>query len=338
MSFSEWMERLLAAESLSEAQAGGAIASIMTGELAPSQIAALLTAWRCKGESLDEVAGAAKAMRDCATPVETQREGLVDTCGTGGDRSGTFNISTVTAFIVAGAGVPVAKHGNRSATSKCGSFDLLEELGVNINLNAEGIARCINTVGIGALFARVVHPAMKHAGPIRAELGFRTIFNFLGPLTNPARPDFQLVGISDERFMELYAHCLMKMGLKRAWVVHGSDGLDELSLTGPSTVVEATPGGLKTFTISPGEAGFSTCSKDDLLGGDVKENAVLAKAILKNEDIGPKRDAAIFNAAGALVVAGRADGIAAGVTLARQSIESGEAWKRVEQLIDCSNA
>ncbi len=338
MPFAEWIDPIISGQSLSEAAAGEAISAVMRGELAPTQVAALLTALRCKGETLDEIAGAALAMRDHALPIPTNQTGLIDTCGTGGDHSGTFNISTVTAFIVAGAGLPVAKHGNRSATSKCGSIDLLEQLGVNINLGPDGIARCLDQCGVGVVFARMVHPAMKHAAPVRAELGFRTIFNFLGPLTNPAKPTFQLVGISDPRYVELYAQCLHKMGIQRAWVAHGSDGLDELSLTGPSKVVEMNKGAISSFEVTPQDAGLEACKIDDLLGGDVEHNAALATAILKNEETGPKRDAALLNAGAALTIAGKAGDIKAGVALARETLQSGAAYKKLQALIEVSNA
>ncbi|MBZ0256840.1 anthranilate phosphoribosyltransferase [bacterium] len=337
MLFSNWMDQIISGQSLSEETAGEAISNVMRGELAPTQIAALLTALRCKGETLEEIAGAAKAMRDHALPIPTQQTGLIDTCGTGGDRSGTFNISTVTAFIVAGSGVPVAKHGNRSASSKCGSIDVLEKLGVNINLGPDGIAKCLDQCGIGVLFARMVHPAMKHAAPVRGELGFRTIFNFLGPLTNPAKPTYQLVGISDGAYLELYAKCLHKMGIQRAWVAHGANGLDELSLTGTSKVVEMIGGELRAFEVSPQDAGLQPCAIVDLLGGDADHNAALASAILKNEEVGPKRDAALLNAGAALAVAGKADGIQAGIERAKESLQSGAAWQKLQTLIQVSN-
>ncbi|MDP8243726.1 MAG: anthranilate phosphoribosyltransferase [Candidatus Hinthialibacter antarcticus] len=337
MPFAEWIDQIIVGQSLSESVAGEAISSVMRGEMATAQVASLLTALRCKGETLDEIAGAARAMRDHALPIPTNQTGLIDTCGTGGDRSGTFNISTLTALIVAGTGAPVAKHGNRSATSKCGSIDLLECLGVNINLGPDGIARCINQCGIGVLFARMVHPAMKHAAPVRAELGFRTIFNFLGPLTNPAKPTYQLVGISDATYMELYAKCLHKMGIQRAWVAHGTNGLDELSLTGPSKIVEMNGGDISSFQITPQDAGLEPCAIEDLLGGDAEQNAVLAMAILKNEDSGAKRDAALLNAGAVLTIAGKASEIKAGVALARESLQSGAAYKKLQALIEVSN-
>lgn len=337
MPFAEWIDQLIAGQSLSEPDAGEAISAVMRGEFAPTQVASLLTALRCKGETLDEIAGAARAMRDHALPIPTNQTGLIDTCGTGGDRSGTFNISTLTALIVAGTGAPVAKHGNRSATSKCGSIDLLERLGVNINLGPDGIAKCLDQCGIGVLFARMVHPAMKHAAPVRAELGFRTIFNFLGPLTNPAKPTYQLVGISDATYMELYAKCLHKMGIQRAWVAHGTNGLDELSLTGPSKIVEMNGGDISSFQITPQDAGLEPCAIEDLLGGDAEQNAALATAILKNEDSGAKRDAALLNAGAALTIAGKASDIKVGVALARESLQSGAAYKKLQALIEVSN-
>ncbi|MBI1388090.1 MAG: anthranilate phosphoribosyltransferase [bacterium] len=325
MSFAEVMNRLLAGEALSEDQSGEAISSIMSGELTPVQVGALLTALRARGETLDEIVGAARAMRSHALAVAHHREGVIDTCGTGGDGSGTFNISTTTAFIVAGAGAPVAKHGNRSASSRCGSIDLLERLGVDINQEPENIAATLDETGMAVLFARVVHPAMKFAGPVRAELGFRTIFNFLGPLTNPARPDYQLVGVGDGARLELYANCLLRLGVKRAWVAHGAGGLDEVSLTGASRIAEVSNGAVRVFDIHPDEAGLPVCDIQELQGGDPERNAAITMAILRNEEHGPMCAASLLNAGAALTVAERAPSLREGVVLARQSLESGAA-------------
>ncbi len=331
------LENLIAGKNLSRAEAGELISSIMEGKLTPSQIAAFLTALRCKGESVDEITGAAEAMRSHAMQVKSKREGILDTCGTGGDKSGTFNISTTAACIVAGAGAPVAKHGNRSASSQCGSIDLLEKLGVNVNLDPAKIGACLDTVGIGILFARVVHPAMKHAAPIRGELKIRTIFNFLGPLTNPATPDFQLVGISNVKFIETYAECLQKLGIKRAWVVAGEDGLDEITLTGSSTILDVRPDSIEKRKIVPEDAGLSRCTREDLLGGSVEDNARMTLAILDGTDRGTRRDAALFNAGAALLVAGKADSLQAGVNLAVESVDSGKANAVLDQLIQFTN-
>ena len=337
MQVSQIMELLLAGQSLTEEQAGTAIGSVMEGQCTPAQIAALLTALRCKGETVDEITGAARAMRKHAVPIKTQRTGLIDTCGTGGDRSGSFNISTTSAFVVAGAGVPVAKHGNRSATSLCGSIDLLEKLGVNVMLSPEKAGACLDEVGITVLFARVVHPAMKHAAPIRGELGFRTIFNFLGPLTNPASPEFQLVGISDSSRLETYAKCLQNLGLKRAWVVSASDGLDEITLTGSTRYIDIQPEGIGDNELSPESLGLSCCKAEYLKGGDLEENAAITRAILEGKEQGPKRDITLLNAASALTVAGKASSVEEGLKLAADSVDTGKAAAVLEKLIQFSN-
>lgn len=331
-------ESLLAGESLSAEAAGEAISAVMKGELTPAQIAALLTALRCKGETIDEITGAARAMRSYAAPIQTNRTGILDTCGTGGDKSGSINISTLTALTCAGAGVPVAKHGNRSATSQCGSIDLLEKLGVNIMLDPGRIGACLDEVGMAVLFARTVHPAMKHAAPIRSELGFRTIFNFLGPLTNPATPQFQLVGISDPTRLETYAACLQKLGIQRAWVVCGSDGMDEITLSGTTKFIEVTPGTTVPGIITPGDAGLQTAAKDALKGGTPDDNAQIAKDLLAGKEKGPKRDAVLLNSGAALTVTGKAASIEEGVTLAADSLDSGKANAILDKLIEFTNA
>lgn len=337
MNYADLVEKLLQGESLTETEAGEAVSLIMRGELQPTQIAALLTALRAKGETVDEIVGSARAMRAHAVPVKPNVDALIDTCGTGGDHSGSFNISTTAAFVVAGAGVPVAKHGNRSATSRCGSIDLLEALGVNVNLGPDGIAACIERAGIGVLFARVVHPAMKHAAPVRSELGFRTIFNFLGPLTNPATPGFQLVGISGERYLEVYAACLQRLGAQRAWVATGSDGMDELTPAGVCTVIEATPNTLTRFDIRAEDAGLAVCSAQELNGGDAGENAAITRAILGGESRGAKRDAVLLNAGAALLISGKANTLREGAERAADSIDSGRAKAALEKLNEVSN-
>lgn len=331
-----YMEILLQKQSLSETQAGEAISTVMKGEATPAQIAALLAALHSKGETLDEIVGAAQAMRSHAVPIPTGRDHCIDTCGTGGDNSHTFNISTTTALVVAGLGVPVAKHGNRSATSQCGSIDLLEALGVNIELRPEQIANCLDTVGIGILFARMVHPAMKHAAPVRSELGFRTIFNFLGPLTNPARPAFQLVGISNLQAMHLYAECLQRLGIQKAWVVSGPDGVDELVPFGETQVVEVNHDSLHAFTVTPGDFGMQSCRLEDLRGGAVEDNLAITRAILSGAEQGPKRDTILMNAGAALYVAGAANTIQAGVSKAAQCIDTGKAQETLDRLIQLS--
>lgn len=337
MEIASLVERLISGESLSEETAGAAISSVMSGELTPVQIAALLTAFRCKGETVDEITGAAKAMRSHAAMIPTEKRGIVDTCGTGGDRSGTFNISTTAALVVAAAGVPVAKHGNRSATSRCGSIDLFERLGVNVMMTAEQATRCLEAINLTVLFARVVHPAMKYAAPIRSELGFRTIFNFLGPMTNPAKPAHQLVGISDVRYIETYASCLQRLGSHRSWVVSGSDGLDEITLTGPTTVMEIDNKKMQRFEITPEEAGIKRCSLEDLKGGTPEENTEITLAIVEGREKGPKRDAVRINAGATLFLAGKADSLQSGATLAGEILDSGKAKAMLEKLIEVSN-
>ncbi len=338
MELTNLLEQLLAGESLSPEAAGEAISAVMGGELTPAQIAALLTALRAKGETIDEIVGAAKAMRAHAASVQTKRTGILDTCGTGGDKSGSFNISTTSALTCAGVGVPVAKHGNRSATSQCGSIDLLEKLGVDVMIDPARIGACLDEVGIGVLFARTVHPAMKHAAPIRSELGFRTIFNFLGPLTNPATPDYQLVGISDPSRLETYATCLQKLGIQRAWVVCGSDGMDEITLSGPTNYIDVTPNALTPGVISPEQAGLQTAPMDELKGGTPEDNVQITKDILVGKDKGHRRDAVLLNAGAALTVAGKALSLNEGISLAAESLDSGKAAEILEKLIQFTNA
>jgi anthranilate phosphoribosyltransferase len=330
---SEALNFLLSGKDLTKSMAGDVISAIMSGNVSPVQIAAVLTALRCKGETVDEIAGAAEAMRSHAVAIPTSCGDIIDTCGTGGDQSGSINISTTAAFVVAGAGAVVAKHGNRSATSRCGSIDLLEQLGVNVNLGPELIAKCLEEIGLGILFARTVHPAMKFAAPIRGELGFRTIFNFLGPLTNPARPSYQLVGISNGDFLDTYAQCLQKLGIRRAWVVFGEDGFDEITLTGPTTVMDVCPDAIQQLKITPEDAGLKPCEKEELIGGSAERNAEITREILGGVERGPCRDAVALNAGAALHIAGKTPTLKEGVALALESIESGKAMSVLERLI-----
>jgi anthranilate phosphoribosyltransferase len=260
----------------------------------------------------------------------------VDTCGTGGDRSGTFNISTTVAFVAAGAGVAIAKHGNRSATSKCGSADVLEALGVNIDASPERVGRCIDDIGIGFLFARKLHGAMRHVGPVRVELRVRTIFNILGPLTNPAGADGQVIGIFDEALVEPMASVLAALGARHGFVVHGCDGLDELTLSGPSKVAEAREGAVNVYEVSPTDYGIALAPVDALLGGDASDNAQILRAILEGER-GPRRDAVLYNAAPAIVAGGVAPDWHEGLKRAAEAIDSGAALKTLEDLIRLSN-
>jgi anthranilate phosphoribosyltransferase len=287
-------------------------------------------ALRTKGETADEVEGFARTMLEFANPVHTPSP-VVDVVGTGGDRSGTFNISTASAIVVAGAGVPVAKHGNRAASSNCGSADVLEALGVTIDLDAAGVESCLADVGVAFLFAPMFHPAMAHAGPVRRELRVPTVFNFLGPLTNPARPFAQAVGCSDPRMLPLMAEVLARRGT-RAVLFRGEDGLDELTTTGPSTVFRVADGEAHEGTLDPAELGFARATVDDLQGGDARSSAEIVRRLLAGEP-GPKRDVVLLNAAAALEVAGRAADLEEGVALAAETIDSGAAAAALERWV-----
>jgi anthranilate phosphoribosyltransferase len=329
-----FLHRAAAREDLSRDDARAAMMSILEGEATTAQIAAFLVALRMKGETGEEILGLAGAMRDKAMPVDPQLaegEPLIDTCGTGGDGGGTFNISTVAAFVVAGAGVHVAKHGNRSLASQCGSADVLEELGVVIAMAPDAAARAIRDIGIGFLFAPAIHPAMKHAQPARAELKMRTAFNLLGPLSNPARANAQLIGAPSPEAARLMAHAAAGLGIGRAFVVHGSDGLDEITTTGETSVWEVRGGEYRHFTVSPADFGVDLAPPDALRGGTRMENAALARAVLEGES-GPRRDVVLVNAAAALVAAGRAGDFLEGLALARQSIDSGAAIGKLQAL------
>jgi anthranilate phosphoribosyltransferase len=320
---------------LTQEEAAGAFALMMSGAATEAQIGALLMGMRVRGESIDEIAGAARAMRAKAVKVKSPK-GAIDTCGTGGDAKGTFNISTCAAFVVAGAGVPVAKHGNKSISSRSGSADVLNALGVNIELSPEKIERCIETCGLGFMFAPAHHAAMSHVTKARTELGTRTIFNLLGPLANPADTKYQLVGVFAEEWVEKIAEVLGLLGVERAWVVHGSDGMDELTTTGISHVAALEAGKISTFKVSPKNAGLKEARPDDLVGGDAAENAAHIRAVLQGNS-GPFRDIVLLNAAGALLVAGKAQSLREGVAVAEQSIESGKAMAVLEALIRLSN-
>ena len=287
--------------SLDSEQATEAMQAVMQGDATEAQIGAFLLALRTKGETVEEIEGFARAMLDFAVPVHAP-EPVIDTCGTGGDRAGTFNISTIAAMVVAGAGVPVAKHGNRAASSSCGSADLLEELGVRIDLDGAGVERCLREVGIGFMFARSFHPAMAHVAPVRAELRVPTMFNFLGPLTNPARPYAQVVGVSDERMLPLMAEVLARRGT-RAMLFRGVDGLDELTTTDLSAVYDVKDGTVRETHLDPGKHGLGRVKPEDLAGGDAPYNAAIARRILDGEP-GPQRDVVLLNAGAALKVAG----------------------------------
>jgi anthranilate phosphoribosyltransferase len=328
------LTKIAAHESLSSDEAAEAMRQVMAGESSAAQLGGLLMALRTKGETVDEVEGLARTMLAFANEVQAPGP-VIDTCGTGGDRSGTFNISTVAALVVAGAGVTVAKHGNRAASSACGSADVLEALGVRIDLDAGGVSACLREAGIGFMFAPVFHPAMAHAGPVRRELRVPTIFNFLGPLTNPARPVAQVVGVSDPRMLPIVAQVLARRG-SRAMVVRGQDGLDELTTTGESVVFDVAEGVVHERSIDPVQLGLAPASHEDLAGGDAATNAEIARDVLGGER-GPRRDVVVLNAAAALTVAGTARDVADGLERAASAIDSGDAARALERFVEASN-
>ena len=331
------IKKAVAGHDLDEAEAASAMTEIMEGQATPAQIAAYLTALRIKGETIDEIAGSAKVMREKATKVPHKQSAVCDTCGTGGDNSGSFNISTTAAFVVAGAGVAVAKHGNKAMTSQSGSADVLAALGVNVELEPEAVGRCIDEAGIGFLFAMKLHGAMKHAGPVRREIGIRTIFNLLGPLTNPAGAKRQVIGVFDGDFAEKMASALGRLGMEHAFVVHGEDGLDEITLTGDTRVAELKNGKVKSFYLNPEEYGLDLCQASALKGGTAAENAVITRAVLGGEK-GPRRDIVAINAAAAICAAGKSGTIKEGLDLARLSLDSGSALGKLEKLVKVSNS
>lgn len=327
------LSTLTAGRSLTAEEAAEAMRAVMSGEASPGQVGGFLMALRTKGETVDEIEGLVRTMLDFATPVRAPAP-VVDVVGTGGDRSGTFNISTVSAIVVAGAGVPVAKHGNRAASSHCGSADVLEALGVKIDLDAAGVEHCLAEVGIAFLFAPVFHPAMAHAGPVRRELRVPTVFNFLGPLSNPAEPFAQAVGVSDARMLPLMAEVLARRGV-RARLFRGQDGLDELTTTGISTVYDVREGEVREGTLDPWALGFARAALEDLRGGDAQESATIARAVLSGES-GPRRDVVLLNAGAALEVAGFATNLEEGIATAARSIDEGAAAAVLERWVAAS--
>jgi anthranilate phosphoribosyltransferase len=328
------LQRLAAHEALSADEAADAMRAIMVGDVTPGQVGGFLMALRTKGETADELDGLARTTLEFATHVTTPAP-VIDTCGTGGDRSGTFNISTLAAIVVAGAGVPVAKHGNRASSSTCGSADLLEALGVRIDLDVGGVERCLAEAGIGFMFAPVFHPAFGHAAPVRRELRVPTSFNFLGPLTNPARPAAQVVGVSDERMLPLMAEVLARRGI-RAKLFRGEDGLDELTVTGPSLVLDVLDDRVRETRLDPSTLGIARASGEDLRGGDAARSASIARGILDGE-LGPRRDVVVLNAAAALEVAGVAADLQQGIALATASIDDGRAARALDRWVQVSN-
>jgi len=336
MSIRDQIIQLVRGKDLAQAEAAEAMEEIMTGAATPAQIAAFLTALHLKGETEAEIAGMAQVMREKATPVHFDGA-VLDTCGTGGDASGTFNISTTAAFVAAGNGATVAKHGNRAASSVCGSADLLEGLGVNIELDAEGVARCLREAGIGFMFAPKFHPAMRFAGPVRREIGIRTAFNILGPLTNPARARHQVLGVPDAALAEKMARALSRLDTIHALVVHGHGGLDELALSGPNVVFEVRSGQEpRRSEISAADLGLASAPKEAVLGGDLAMNIGIVRAILSGDEQGPKRDIVLLNSAAALVAADQAADLREGLALARSSLASGKAYARMERMVVAS--
>jgi len=334
-SFKPFVARLIAGEALSREEAAAAFEIIMSGEATPAQIGGFLTGLRMRGETVDEIAAAVEVMRAKMTPVEAPAN-AVDIVGTGGDGAGSYNISTGAAFIVAGCGVPVAKHGNRALSSKSGAADVLIALGVNVDLPPDRISACIREAGIGFMFAPNHHTAMRHVGPARTELGVRTIFNLLGPLSNPAGVKRQMVGVFARQWIEPVAAALQATGSDHAWVVHGSDGLDEITLTGPSYVTELKGGALRSFEIAPQDYGMRCCVPEELKGGDGAVNARALRGVLEGAR-SPYRDVCVLNAAAGLVVAGRADDLKEGIAQAQHSIDSGAAAERLKALAAVSN-
>lgn len=335
-------------ESLTREQAREAMAEILSGQCSDPQIAAFLVALHMKGETVEEIVGFAEAIRAAAVPLDvpqnstvdvsgTGRDALVDTCGTGGDASGTFNISTATAFVVAGAGVRVAKHGNRSVTSKCGSADVMEALGVKIDLPPSRIAQCLEQVGIAFLFAPAVHSAMKHVQAARRELKLRTVFNLLGPLTNPARATAQVVGVYSADLVEKLAEALGVLGLRRAFVVHGMDGLDEITITGPTRIAEVRVGQVHSYEVTPEDFGLQRSPIESISGGDASANASIIQEILGGTH-SPRRDVVLLNAGAALAASGKAHNLQDGITLAAVSIDSHSAAGKLADLKQFTNA
>jgi anthranilate phosphoribosyltransferase len=333
--FKALIAKVATGASLTRAEAAAAFDSMMSGEATPSQMGALLMALRVRGETVDEITGAVTTMRAKMLGVKAPA-GAVDVVGTGGDASGSFNISTCAAFIVAGADVPVAKHGNRALSSKSGAADVLQALGVRIDLSAEQVGACIREAGIGFMFAPAHHPAMKNVGPTRVELGTRTIFNLLGPLSNPASVKRQMIGTFSKHWIEPMAQVLKNLGAESVWVVHGSDGLDEITTSGATSVAALENGKIRLFEVTPEEAGLKRVKTEALRGGDAEHNAKALLDVLKGKP-GPFRDISILNAAAALIVAGKAKDLKEGAGLAAQSIESGEAEARLDRLIKVSN-
>ena len=346
MHITEGIQKVVAGRHLSRSEAESLMNEIMSGRATHAQIAAFLTALRMKCETVEELIGFARVMREKASRVSprsmvdaafsgTDREMLVDTCGTGGDATGTFNISTATAFVVAGAGVRVAKHGNRSVSSLCGSADVVEALGIRIDLPPEAVARCIDEAGIGFLYAPLLHEAMRYVVLARREMKIRTVFNLLGPICNPARATAQVLGVYDEDLTEVMAQVLCELGTRRAFVVHGADGLDEITTSGESKISEVTDGGVRTYYVTPEDFGIARAPISALRGGDAAQNAEIIRALLSGEE-GARRDVVLLNAAAGRVGGAKASGLREGILLARESIRSGRALGCLQKLAELS--
>ena len=336
MDIREAIDAIVSGQSLTMDQAAAVMRQIMQGEATSGQLGAFLTALRLKGESTGEIAGMATVMREFSLKVRVEGT-VVDSVGTGGDGTNSFNISTAAALVAAGAGVRIAKHGNRAASGSCGAADVLEELGVRIELPPEGVERCINEGGIGFMFAQAFHPSMRHAGPVRREIGIRTVFNILGPLTNPAAAQRQLIGVAFPQLGEKMAEVLRLLGSERSLVVHGAGGLDEIALDGDTTVWELRDGQVNSWTFHPSDTGLGRWSVEDLRGGDREANAATMRRLLGGEG-GPIRDAVLLNTAGVLLAAGIAPDITAGIQQAAQAIDSGAARERLDAMVELSNA
>lgn len=334
----EILSKLVDGNNLTKEEAMHAQELILTGQATPAQIACFLTALRIKGETLDELTGLATVLRDKAQTISPKLDNYVDFVGTGGDCTYSFNISTTSAFVVAAAGLPVAKHGNRSISSKSGSGDVLEALGVNISTDPKIVEECVENVGIGFMFAPHFNPAMKYVGPVRSELGIRTVFNTLGPLSNPSRAKAMVVGVYSPKLTEIMAGAMMNLGVERGFVVSGHDNMDEFTLTGSSTVSEIKDGKVTTYEVTPEQFGLSCCRLEDLQGGDGAVNAQITKNILSGKEQGPKRDIILLNAGAALYIGGKADSIKDGIALAAQTIDSGKGLEVIENLVKLTNA
>ncbi|WP_029231417.1 anthranilate phosphoribosyltransferase [Butyrivibrio sp. VCB2006] len=335
----EAIVKIVNKEDLTYDEAYAVMNEIMSGETTPTQNAAFLSALSTKSaraETTDEIAGCAAAMREHATQVETGMD-IFEIVGTGGDNAQSFNISTTSALVAAAGGMKVAKHGNRAASSKCGTADCLEALGVNINQDPEKCVELLEKAGMCFFFAQKYHTSMKYVGAIRKELGFRTVFNILGPLTNPGKPSMQLLGVYDEYLVIPLAQVLISLGVKRGMVVYGQDKLDEISMSSPTTICEIKDGWYKSYTIKPEDFGFNTCTKDDLVGGTPEKNAQITRDILSGKERGPKREAVLLNAGASLYIGGKAESFAEGVKLAAEIVDSGKATETLEKLIELSN-